>query len=136
MRIGLRPAVLLALALTAACAPRTGTRSRPDRERDQNVIRYDELRQNQGTDLLTTVESIRPLWLHKRGPTSFNSEGEIVVYLDNMRYGTAAALSTIDINVVESLQFLPPVDAQARFGMNHPHGAILVFTRRGRRPEG
>ena len=129
MHIGSRVAILLALALAAACASGTAGTGRP--RRDQATILPDELGRNPGTDLLGTIQSLRPLWLHKRGPISINSEGDILVYVDNMRFGTVPSLRAIDVSTVEWLQFLSAAQAQARFGVGHPHGAILVFTKRG-----
>ena len=134
MRIGPRLAIVLMLVAAAACASSTARASRPSR--NQSVILPDELRQNEGTDLFTTLQSLRPLWLRKRGPMSINSEGDILVYVDNMRYGIAPSLRSISVSVVESVQYLTASEAQARFGMGHPHGAILVFTRRGQRTSG
>ncbi len=134
MRTGSRLALLLTLAVAAACASGTAGTGRP--RRDQSTVLPDELKQSPGTDLFTTIQAIRPLWLHKRGPMSLNSEGDILVYVDNMRFGVAQSLRGIDVSVVESLQFLSPAQAQARFGIGHPHGAILVFTKRGQRASG
>jgi hypothetical protein len=134
MRTGSRLVILLTLSVAAACASGTAGRSRPGR--DQQTITADELRQSQGSDLLTTIQSLRPLWLHKRGPMSITAEGDILVYVDNMRFGTAPTLRSIDISVVESLQYLSAAQAQARFGIGHPYGAILVFTKRGQRQPG
>ena len=131
MGTGPRLAILLTLALAAACASGSAGGGRP--RRDPSAILPDELSRSQNTDLLSTVQALRPLWLHKRGPASINSEGEILVYVDNMRFGIAPSLRSINVSVVESLQFLTASEAQARFGIGHPHGAILVFTKRGYR---
>ena len=130
MRTGLRVAIPLVLALAMACASGTAGTGRP--RRDQATILPDELGRNPGTDLLGTIQSLRPLWLHKRGPISINSECDILVYVDNMRFGTVPSLRAIDVSTVEWLQFLSAAQAQARFGVGHPHGAILVFTKRGK----
>lgn len=126
MRTGSRVAILLTLAAVAACASGTAGKTRPA-GRDRYVIRYDELRESNGTDLFTTVVSLRPFWLNKRGSQS----GEVVVYVDNMRYGTARSLGLIDVSTVEWLEYMTGPEASARLGRGHPHGAILVHTRRG-----
>jgi hypothetical protein len=134
MRTGPRLAPLVTLVLAAACASGTAGKSRPTR--DQSVITADELREHQSSDLLSAIQSLRPLWLHKRGPMSLTSEGDIQVYLDNMRFGTSLSLRQIDVSVVASLEYLSAAQAQARFGIGHPYGAILVFTKRGQRASG
>jgi hypothetical protein len=131
MRTRTRLVILLTLAAATACSSGTARTGRPSR--DQSTILPDELSRNRGADLLGTIQSLRPLWLHKRGPMSINSEGEILVYVDNMRFGTVRSLRGIDVTTVEWLQFLSASQAQARFGIGHPHGAILVFTKRGMR---
>ena len=130
MRNGARLVLVLWLLAAAACASgaaRAPGASRP--RRDQSAIRFDELRESHSTDLLTAVLSLRPYWLNKRGSKS----GEVIVYVDNMRYGPAQSLRAIDVSVVDWLQYLNGPEASARFGMGHPHGAILVYTRRGER---
>jgi hypothetical protein len=132
MRIGMRLASLLLLLLFSACTSRTGgsaADNTPRLGREPTLITADELERGSHADLYTAVQALRPVWLRKRGPVSINSEGDLVVYLDNMRLGGPASLHSIDLAAVKSVRFLPPTEAQARFGLGHPHGAILVFTR-------
>lgn len=79
--------------------------------------------------LLEAITSLRGEWLHKRGPTSFNAERDIVVYLDGNRIGGPDALRAIQTSTVVTVRFLPSTEAQQRFGLNHPYGAILVETK-------
>ncbi|MEP6690063.1 MAG: hypothetical protein ABJD07_02840 [Gemmatimonadaceae bacterium] len=75
------------------------------------------------------IQTLRGTWLSKRGPASINSEGDIIVYLDNNRLGGPRTLRQIDVHAVASARHLSAVEAQALFGLNHPYGAIIVNTR-------
>lgn len=76
------------------------------------------------------IESLRPLWLRKRGQSSIMNETEIAVYVDGTRYGTPEDLRSITAIAVDSMRFLPPSEATNRYGTGHVHGIIMVYTRR------
>lgn len=121
-------AVLIAVSLlTAACVQQSGERKRISGS--SSVIYADELERASHVDLLSAIASLRPNWLSRRGPTSINNEGELLVYLDRARLGGTESLRTIEISAVSRLEFLSPAQAQSRFGMGHPHGAIVVHTK-------
>lgn len=124
----MRPAILIAVAsmLIAACASSTSETRRPGR--DRTTISAAELQRTAHTDLYSAIASLRPTWLSRRGPSSIHFEGELIVYHDRTRLGGPEMLSTIDVTRVMSVRFLTPSEAQARFGMGHPHGAIIVST--------
>ena len=54
--------------------------------------------------------------------------GSPVVYLDNTREGDVSTLRNISLDGVLEIRFFGATQAQMRWGMDHPAGAILVVT--------
>lgn len=124
-----RLAVLLLLLASAACASTSGDPGRATARRDTRLLGAEELRGSSASNLYDAIRSFRPEWLIKRGQTSINLEGDIVVYVDNVALGGPETLRAIDIQSVQSARFLNASEAQMRFGVGHMHGAIVVITR-------
>lgn len=123
---------LLGLFLLSGCASHTA-RSSPDPERfNSRVISTEEVQSSSARNAFELVQLLRPGWLQKKGAYSFREDGDIVVYLDDMRVGGPDALRQIETTALSSIRFLDPVTAQARFGLNHNYGAIQVIVRRSR----
>jgi hypothetical protein len=128
MRLYRLAALAVMLGAAAACAsstqgPRTSSR------RDARVLGGDEIRTSSASNLYDVIRSQRPEWLIKRGQTSINLEGDIVVYVDNVALGGPESLKSIDVQSVQSARFLNASEAQMRYGVGHMHGAIVVITR-------
>ena len=128
MRLSRLAALAVMLGAAAACAsstqgPRTSGR------RDARVLGGDEIRTSSASNLYDVIRSQRPEWLIKRGQTSINLEGDIVVYVDNVALGGPESLKSIDVQSVQSARFLNASEAQMRYGVGHMHGAIVVVTR-------
>lgn len=70
------------------------------------------------------VQSLRPQWL--RG----GDDSRIVVYVDGRRLGTLESLHSITHGDIDHVEYYDVVEAQQRWGVNHPQGAIHVVTRR------
>ena len=112
------------LALTACAAGSSGGSGMdPDRI---SRVEIDEVGPTSAYDL---IQKLRPLWLRKRGPTSFTQEGDVVVYLDGTRLGERESLRTVATANLESLEFIDAGRATNRFGSGHVYGAILLRTR-------
>lgn len=83
-------------------------------------------------DAFELVQSLRPLWLNKRGPQTdvrlpaAPKEGDVVVYLDRARLGGRDALREIAAASLVSIEFLDAAKASYRFGRGHPYGAIVL----------
>ena len=121
--------VLLALGVSlAACASTASQRSAGDRNR----ITAEQIEEvtSQYSTAHDVVQNLRPLWLRRRGATSFSRETDVAVYLDGSRYGTPDDLRSISVTAVESMRFLSPSEATNRYGTGHTHGAIMVRTKR------
>ena len=131
MELSMRPSRFAALALvvfaTAACASSQG--SRTTGRRDARLLAAEEIRTSSASNLYDVIRSYRPEWLIKRGQTSINLEGDIVVYMDNVALGGPESLKSIDAQSVQSVRFLNASEAQMRYGNGHMHGAIVVVTR-------
>jgi len=77
------------------------------------------------------VQSLRPVWLRGRGPTSYGGSQHPKVYVDGMhRRGLPKeALGKISVQRVKAIRFLGAGEATMRFGSGHENGVILVITR-------
>ena len=127
MRSSRLVALGLFLLATAACAsssqgPRTA-------RRDARLLSAEEIRTSSASNLYDVIRSQRPEWLIKRGQTSINLEGDIVVYVDNVALGGPESLKSIDVHSVQNVRFMNASEAQMRYGVGHMHGAIVVTTR-------
>lgn len=121
-------AALLLVVAGAACASAGGGNSSTGGNR--SVLSSEELRVEVGRNLADVIRQLRPQWLVKRGATSFNNEGDIVVYQDGTRLGGPEVLRTIPTDAVESVRLLGAGEATTRFGTGHTHGAIVIVSRR------
>jgi hypothetical protein len=91
------------------------------------------------------VYTLRRNWLNLRGLNSGNEgihnvmstadtlaaatgEPQLVVYLDNMKLGTASELRRLPVVGVTSIRYYDPAEANYLWGMGHTHGAIQVVT--------
>lgn len=103
-------------------AGRAGSRS--DR------ISADEVRKNgQYSNLYDLVEHLRPRWLRSQGPDTFVGEqGQVQVHMNGNLLGGVDQLRRLSTVGVTSIDWLPPIDAAARYGLNHSHGAIIIST--------
>lgn len=119
--------ITLLLFVTAACASSPGGRTAG--RRDARVLSAEEIRAASASNMYDVIRSQRPEWLIKRGQTSINMEGDIVVYVDNVALGGPESLKSIDVQSVQSARFLNASEAQMRYGVGHMHGAIVVVTR-------
>ena len=115
----------VALVACAAAAHRqaTGTRA---------LLLADEIEESGAKTVQEAITRLRPEWLRaRRGRTSMQdpAAGEVVVYLDGVRYGGMRALATLGTQSVLDMTFLDASDATTRFGTGHGGGAILIRTR-------
>ena len=128
MRSSRLATLALLLLVTAACASSTQG-ARPSSRRDARILSAEEIKASSASNMYDVIRSHRPEWLIKRGQTSINLEGDIVVYVDNVALGGPESLKSIDVQSVQSARFLNASEAQMRYGVGHMHGAIVVVTR-------
>ena len=115
------------LLVTAACSPTSapGTSGpRPDRD----VLTAEQLRGASFRNVHEAVAALRPTWLTARGPDSFNTPSEVIVYLDNARLGGVEALRGIHLSSVQLIRHFDSGQATTRWGIGHPQGAVQVVT--------
>jgi hypothetical protein len=115
---------LVLTAAVSACAASAGSPGQEDRD----VITAEQISAASASDAYQIVQSMRPMWLRKRGSQNIRNEGDIVVYYDNARMGGPAALRGISPTAITSIRFFDAAEANFRWGMGHTHGVILVLT--------
>ncbi len=86
----------------------------------------EEMNETRYPSLLEAIQALRGEWLRRRGSSS---EGYVVIYLDGTRLGPPGTLRDISTATVVYVTYLTPPEAQNRFGLNHPYGAIHVVTK-------
>jgi hypothetical protein len=123
--------VLLALLLTVADCARPHSTSLAGHSSppvNKTVLLLDEIRASGSATAYDVIESLRPMWLVKRGTQSFFFDKDVIVYLDAARMGDRTALREIPAMTVAWMRFLDAKDANFRYGQGHPYGAIVVST--------
>ena len=124
-----RVARIGAVVLLAACASTGGGGAAT--AGDRSVLSAEELRAEPGRSLFEVIRQRRPQWLARRGASSLQgADDDVAVYQDGVRVGGPSVLANLQVTVVESVRFLSAAEATTRYGTGHPHGAILVVTRR------
>lgn len=119
--------VLLLLAVGSACSSRRlpgGATSQSD------MISLAEIEQRGPfSNMYDLVQILRPRWLRSQGPDTFMAgQGQVQVHIDGNWVGSVQSMRSLAAHGVTSVQWLSPVDAAARYGLDHGHGAIVVST--------
>jgi hypothetical protein len=96
--------------------------------RDRQLLTKDEIRATQYTNLYDVVQALRGNWVRTRAADSFGKSSVVQVYLDAQRLNGLEDLRTMSPLNVESVRFFDPIQATARWGMDHGSGAIFVRT--------
>lgn len=130
-------AAVAAVAATAACAS-GGARRGVVAGGRTDVIHRNEIAKSTAQNAYDAVRLLRPSFLSGRGPTTLlrprASSVAPVVYLDNQRLGDARTLENIPVEGIVEIRFVGASQAQLRWGMDHPAGAIQVVTGTVRSP--
>ena len=81
------------------------------------------------TNVYDLVVTLRPRWTQTRGQDSFQSPTQIQVYIDNARLSAGInGLRDLPAAGVSRVEFVGPIEASARWGLDHGQGAIVVTT--------
>ena len=122
--------VLSVAAVLCACSTRANRPPGGGGE-DQTRLTTTEIRNaDPNLTLYDLINRTRPQWLVRRAGTSLQNQFDVAVYRDDIRVGGREVLTEIRLDIVVSARYLTASEATNRFGLNHPHGAILVTTRR------
>ncbi|MBV6522174.1 MAG: hypothetical protein MNPFHGCM_02320 [Gemmatimonadaceae bacterium] len=78
------------------------------------------------------IKRLRPRMLQRRvgSSTDEGSAGEIVVYLDEAKYGYPDQLNSIVATSIKEIRYYSPSDATTKWGTGHTEGVIQVITKK------
>jgi hypothetical protein len=93
-----------------------------------NVLTGDQLRETNVGNVYDALRRLRPQWLRARGTASIVSpeSTEPVVYVSGIRRGELRTLQNVNVDQVQSVEFIDGRDATTRFGTGHGGGVITV----------
>ena len=97
-----------------------------------NLITEQEISKASVQNALEAVQKLRPGMLRRTQAASANaqSRGEIVVYIDNNRYGPVEQLRQIPASSIFAVRYFSASESQLKWGSGHPSGVIEVITKR------
>lgn len=78
------------------------------------------------------IQRLRPRMLQRRlgSSTDKGEAGEIVVYLDEAKYGYPDQLNSIVASTIREIRYYSPSDATTKWGTGHTEGVIQVLTKK------
>jgi hypothetical protein len=132
---GVRVSVALAcgasISLAAACAS-SGSSASGGPKPGPNLITADEISRVNVVNAYEVVQKLRPAMFRQRQVASANAQanGELVIYVDNNRFGDVDSLRQISASSIAALRYYSASEAQTKWGSGHPGGAIEVVTKR------
>ncbi len=124
---------------TLTAETRPAPRTNADRRR---LIARDEVAETRVSTAFDLVQSLRPQWLRARGSNSLRivtrgdanwvaDESPIIVYQDGRVLGPGVELlRSIPHASIEQVEYFDAAEAQQRWGVGHPQGAIHVISKR------
>ena len=147
-RVALACAATVIMVGIAACSSggsggASGTSGAP--KPSANLITADEIGRVNVQNAYEAVQKLRPAMLRVRQIASANgqggamgakptgssvSAGELLVYMDNNRLGSADQLRQISASTVAALRYYSASEAQTKWGSGHAGGVIEVITKR------
>jgi hypothetical protein len=134
MRFGIRWVTMVgtaaAIAAVGGCSPRRARSAGdlpPSRADRRELTRAQMLAGNYLT-VYDAVIALRSNWLRPRGPDSFSSPSQVLVYVDGNRLGDVERLREFQPTLIASVRYLDAITAQARWGVGHSAGVIEVRT--------
>lgn len=127
-----RRALVLALGLFSSACAAASTSTRPVRSAGRDVITAAEIVASRVTDVYQAVSQLRPEFLRKRSGVLIAPYRvpQVIVYLDELEFGTAESMRHIPLSRVRLIRYLSATEADLRWGGHHPAGVIHVSTLR------
>ncbi len=99
------------------------------RRTDRQSLTRDEILATEYTNMYDVLLALRGNWMRTRTSESFfGKSSALQVYLDTQRLPGVEELRTLSPRNIESVRYLDPIQASARWGMDHGAGAILITT--------
>ena len=131
----LRIALVLAVGVTVACGGRVV--KAPGTFDSRYLITREDIEKTHAVNAYDAVERLRSHWLRVRGTTQMPApaggvqfeEAQVLVYIDDQKFGPVESLKRIEIAAVEYIRFYGPAEASSRWGFGHGGGVIFVSTR-------
>lgn len=122
--------LLLAFVLVStACAPAIDPQYADSGSRaNSTVILREDIAASSATNAYDLIRGLHPFWLQKRGAHSVQGADDIVVYIDNARFGGVASLRQIQLMSIMEVRYFDAAAANYRFGPGHSQGAIQLLT--------
>jgi hypothetical protein len=130
MRSALHRSLALGVLLASLACASGGSSARRPSGSGPDVIGLEELSYATWPNAWELVSSLRPRWLQSRGPDSFNNPSVVQVVVDDMKLGPVSSLRNLPTSGFTSLQYIDPLSATARWGLDFGSGAIYISTRR------
>ena len=98
---------------------------------DRQLLTRDAILSTQYTNMYDVIQALRGNWLRTRAAESIQGKSSTVqVYLDNQRLSGADELKSMPPTNVATVRYYDPIQASARWGMDHGAGAIYILTAR------
>ena len=121
---------LLALSV-AGCSSSSSQRSGAVRP-GPNLITADEIGKAAVQNAFEAVQKLRPTMLRRQQPATMNAQarGDVVIYVDNTRYGAVDHLRQIPASSIAIVRYFSASESQLKWGSGHPGGVIEVITKR------
>ncbi len=136
-----------------ACAAAAGAQNPGNVKKNSNQIVREELQGTSAANAYELVQALRPQWLRERGQETIRTqkvdrpglrgsivagtamdEPDILVYINDSRFGNVDALRDIPVTGLGSLEFVSPSKATLRWGSGHSKGVIVVHPSTGTFP--
>ena len=141
---------MFVFAATLACAAAAGAQNPGNVKRNSNLIVQEELQGAQATNAYELVQALRPQWLREKSYETIrtqqverpngrgrievattSAEPEIIVYINDTKFGNVDALRDIPATGLGSVEFVSPAKATMRWGAGHTKGVIVVHPATG-----
>jgi len=153
--MGSVPRHMLVTLAALACAAHgvSAQQHAANAKKNPNEIVFEEVQATRSANVYELVQALRPQWLRipgyqtlrtqivetvspkgEVGTALIRDEPDILVYLNNSKFGTVESLRDIDVENVHSLEFVSPAKATMRWGSGHTKGVIVVRSTRGEMP--
>ncbi|MEP7345593.1 MAG: hypothetical protein ABI877_10005 [Gemmatimonadaceae bacterium] len=97
-----------------------------------NLITQAEIEYANVSNAQEAIQRLRPRMLQRRmgSSTDKGEGGEIVIYLDEAKYGFPDQLSSISAERIKEIRYINAADATTKWGTGYTEGVIQVTTKK------